>query len=110
MTFYDSFLTWNITNMLFAFGKPPTGWQFLSMLLVGLIPFSTLTPRFILDVRELYARDVRGRGYSEIDSGFGLSALSDNVTSRSAVVSVDAEPNGGGLAHGEEIPMEEQTA
>ena len=69
---------------------------------------STLTPRFILDMRELYARSIRlgGEGGSGIDSGFGLSTSSGRGASRSAIVFADAGEDEG-LEHGEEIPMEE---
>lgn len=42
------------------------------MVILEYVPIYTLTPRFILSVRELYARDVRGRREG-IDTGFGLS-------------------------------------
>ena len=35
----------------------------------------TLTPRFILNIRELYARDARSIFGEGIDSGFGLSSF-----------------------------------
>lgn len=37
------------------------------------MPVFTLTPRFILSLRALYACDVRNRCGSGIDTGFGLS-------------------------------------
>lgn len=38
------------------------------------VPMFTLTPRFILSIRKLYARDVDGRRGEGIDTGFGLSS------------------------------------
>ena len=51
----------------------------------------TLTPRFILSIRELYARDVQGRRGEGIDTGFGLS--SGRGTGGTAIVFVDVEQN-----------------
>ena len=63
----------------------------------------TLSPRFILSIRELYAHDVEGRRGEGIDTGFGLSA-----SSRSAVGMVlmfaDVEQNAS-EEDVEEIPM-----
>ena len=42
-------------------------------------------PRFIISVRELYDRDVRGR-WQGIDTGFGMSSQ-PGVSSRNAAVS-----------------------
>ena len=53
----------------------------------------TLSPRFILSIRDLYARDVQGRHGEGIDTGFGLS--SDCGAGRSTIVFVDVEQNEG---------------
>ena len=53
----------------------------------------TLSPRFILSIRELYARDVQGRRGEGIDTGFGLS--SGRGAGRSAFAFADVEQNEG---------------
>lgn len=61
----------------------------------------SLTPRFIISVRELYAHDVQGtRG--EIDTGFGLS-FSGRAGETMAFADVEWNEGSGGV---EEIPME----
>ncbi|KAG9315411.1 hypothetical protein JVU11DRAFT_4562 [Chiua virens] len=50
-------------------------WQFILTIIVQLVPVYTLTPRFIISIRELYAHDVQGERVGGIDSGFGLSTL-----------------------------------
>ena len=42
--------------------------------ILQVVPLFTLTPRFIISIRELYARDAQcGRGEG-IDTGFGLTS------------------------------------
>ena len=61
----------------------------------------TLSPRFILSIRELYARDVQGRRGEGIDTGFGLST--GRGAGRSAIMFVDVEQNEES-EHVEEVP------
>ena len=68
------------------------------------VPIFTLTPRFIMSLRELYARDVQGRRGGGIDTGFGLSSSSCGA-GRMAVMIADLER----LEDTEEIPMEVRT-
>ena len=49
--------------------------------------FATIMPRFIIGVRELYDRDLRGR-FQGIDSGFGV--LSQSIVSQNGAVSTIA--------------------
>ncbi|KAN0082762.1 hypothetical protein V8E55_008557 [Tylopilus felleus] len=71
--FFANFL-FDIINVLANFRLLPSGgWQFLLLLLVQYVPMFVLTPRFVLSIRELYARDVRRRGFG-IDTGFGLES------------------------------------
>ena len=55
------------------------------------VPMFTLSPRFILSIRELYARDVQGRRGEGIDTGFGLSSV--RGAGNSAIVFADVEQN-----------------
>ena len=75
------------------------------LLVMEYIPMYTLSPRFILSIRELYARDVEGRRGEGIDTGFGLSS-----SGRGAVVTpiafTDVEQVQG-VEVIEEIPMED---
>lgn len=110
VTFCDSMLAWNLVNALYAWGViSVAGQQAVPVVLVEFVPVSTLTPRFILNMRELYARNIRGERGNGIDSGFGLSALSGRAASRSTIVFADGGRNEG-LEYGEEIPMEERRA
>ena len=52
------------------------GWQLVLSNVLQYVPMyvlSSLSPRFILNIWELYARDVEGRRGEGIDTGFGLS-------------------------------------
>ena len=77
---YRNFL-FDIINVLANFGLLAVGgWQFLLLLLVQYVPMFTLTPRFILSIRKMYARDVScKRGYG-IDTGFGLESSAGGNT------------------------------
>ncbi|KAF8552125.1 hypothetical protein OG21DRAFT_1486466 [Imleria badia] len=59
-------------NFVVVFNYSGGGWQGYLLYILAYVPMYTLTPRFILSIRELYARDVRGRGGEGIDTGFGL--------------------------------------
>ena len=73
---------------------PTGGWQLILLPILQTVPIFTLTPRFILNIRELYARDVQGRRGGGIDTGFGLS-LSGHEAGRTAMVFMDVEQNEG---------------
>ncbi|KAF8553298.1 hypothetical protein OG21DRAFT_1497777 [Imleria badia] len=100
--YFIAVFLFTIINVLSALEKlPSAGWQLILLLIVELVPMYTLTPRFILSMRELYARDVQvghasGGG---IDTGFGLSVSGRSGT---AIVFADA----GQDEDVEEIPMD----
>lgn len=103
-------LGWNVINTLYAWGNfSLVGWQVILVGFVEIVPIATMAPRFVLNVRELYARNIRGERGNGIDTGFGLSGLSGHGTSSSMMVFADSE-RGEGLEHNEEMPMEERTA
>lgn len=81
---------------------PTSGWELIVTSLIELIPLFTLTPRFIISIRALYARDLQGRRGEGIDTGFGLSS-GRNV--RSTLVFADVEQNGE-MEDIEEVPGE----
>ncbi|KAG9316039.1 hypothetical protein JVU11DRAFT_3702 [Chiua virens] len=55
---------------------PDACWGLIAATIAQLVPLYTLSPRFIISIRELHAHDLQGRRGSGIDTGFGLSALS----------------------------------
>ncbi|KAF8553912.1 hypothetical protein OG21DRAFT_1522816 [Imleria badia] len=88
----------SLFDELSRLGKLPTGgWQFDLSAILEYVPLYTLTPRFILSIRELHARDVQGRRGEGIDTGFGLS-LSSHGAGRTAMVLADVvqDEEGGG--------------
>ena len=72
----NSVLTYSIVNLI-AVNLSINGWGIL-LLLGEWIPISTLVPRFILNLRELYAYDLQGRRGSNIDTAFGLTSASSH--------------------------------
>ncbi|KAF8548545.1 hypothetical protein OG21DRAFT_1516179 [Imleria badia] len=80
------------------------GWQADLSTTLGYVPIYALTPRFIMSIRELYARNVLGRRGEGIDTGFGLS-LSDRGAVGTAIVFADVQQNEGS-DDVEDIPME----
>lgn len=62
------------------------------LIILNYVPVFTLTPRFIMSLRALYAHDVRGRYGEGIDTGFGFSASScDTRGTVTPIVFVDIE-------------------
>lgn len=68
------------------------------------VPLITLVPRFVLSLRALYARDLRGIRTTEIDSAFGFSSGSTYSTAASTLVFSDGGENGG-IEQAEEIEL-----
>lgn len=92
-------------NVLAATGKVGSAlWQVIVSAIAEFVPMYTLTPRFIMSVRELYARDVRGGHGEGVDTGFGLSS-SGRGAGGTGIVFADVERNEG-MDDVEEIPME----
>ena len=101
----NSTLMYSILNLIFyAVGLSIDGQVILSVA-ADYIPLFTLVPRFILNLRELYARDYNGRRGSNIDTAFGLTSSHGPVVS--AIVFAEDGQNEGG-EQGEEIQMEER--
>lgn len=96
----------NIMNLLVGFGMPLTRAGQATAAIVEYLPVCTLTPRFILSVRELYARDLEGRSFG-MDTGFGLSSLSGAGASRTTLVFVGSGQDEEAIEQDEDIPMEE---
>ena len=85
---------------------PSGGWGFIVLTLLANVPMYTLTPRFILSMRELYACDVQNGLVGGIDSKFGLSTMSAGGT----MVFAHRENWNEDAEDGEAIPMEVGTA
>ena len=49
-------------------------WEVVLIAIVTYVPAFVLTPRFVLSLRDLYARDVQGRCGGDIDTAFGLTS------------------------------------
>jgi len=110
MAYFFVILMWSLLNTLddFEIFSPVGPQQILPLNLAQYVLISTLTPRFILNMRELYAcTTYAGRGHG-IDTGFGLTALSTHG-SRSLIVFADGG-DGEGLDDSEGIPMQTRTA
>jgi len=103
---------WNLFNTLADFGVLRLGPQHgIPLGVVGTVPISTLTPRFILSMREMYARSVYGGRGHGIDTGFGLTALSGHGVSRSSIVFVDGREREGMERDDEDsdVPIQRRT-
>ena len=55
-------------------GIIPLGWLSQVLVIIANVPLYTLTPRFVVNVRQLYVLDTQGRVNRDIDTGFGLSS------------------------------------
>ncbi|KAF8548554.1 hypothetical protein OG21DRAFT_749816 [Imleria badia] len=86
---------------------PAEGWQADLSIFLEYVPMYALSPRSILNIRKLYARDVQGRRGDGIDSGFGLSS-SGRGAGGTEIVFADVEQSHE-LEDLEEIPMEVMT-
>ena len=104
----NSILAFALTNILVFLGNVSTeGWRGILLgILQDVAPY-TLVPRFILTLRKLYARDLRGIHGSEIDTGFGLTSPSDHGAAASTIMFADGGQNEA-LEQDEEIQMEER--
>lgn len=80
-------------HLLYAIGiLPQDGWWQLPVI-AQIIPLFMLLPRFILNLRAHYARDLRGRHGSDIDAAFGATSTFDAVINMTSFV--DSEQNEG---------------
>ena len=72
-TFCPSIFLVTLFGLLNLLGELPSGGWSLLLTFLLVVPVYTLTPRFILRIRELYARNVQGTRGEGIDTGFGWS-------------------------------------
>jgi len=64
----------SLVNMLGLLNAIPPGYIAIVLLIASTIPIYTLTPRFVMNIRELYIRDMQGHRNNDIDIGFGFSS------------------------------------
>lgn len=85
------FYSIHLIPVFFAFNSSGYSWG-PAILAVGAV---TVLPRLVTTIRELYARDLRGRCGSSTSSLFGLSLLSqpDRAGGVSAIVFASARQN-----------------
>ena len=69
-----STLLHSLLSMLGNLGKIPAGWVGDVLVVAATVPVYTLTPRFVMNIRELYMLDLQRRCGGDIDTGFGLSS------------------------------------
>ena len=84
--------------------------------IVEYVPAFVLTPRLVLALRELYARDLRGRCGSDIDTAFGLTssgrgAVASQIVFAERGQNVTEEPDEGrdeGQDEGQDAEQDEE--
>ena len=82
-------------------------WAFILGGILQSIPPITLVPRFILNLRELYACDLQGRRGSNIDTAFGFGSGFEQGAIRSAIIFAEPRQNESEEG-GDEMKMEIQ--
>ncbi|KAF8558598.1 hypothetical protein OG21DRAFT_1493819 [Imleria badia] len=109
MLYFFAILLFGLVNLLAYVAKIViTGWRIIPMGILNFVPVLTLTPRFVLSMRALYARDLRGRCEPcHMDTGFGFTSASESGTRGSTILFVDVGLSEEGLEQDEDIPMEE---
>ncbi|KAG9312081.1 hypothetical protein JVU11DRAFT_7364 [Chiua virens] len=84
--YFLALLPLNFINLLGFWNVIPGFVQYSLLMFLEYVPVFTLAPRFIISIREIHDHDVQGRRGGGIDSGFGLSTLSDRDATRSEQV------------------------
>lgn len=97
MLLHDLIVVLNFSNVASGWGVA------IPYALSGIIVI-TLSPRFIMNIRELHARDIRGGHRNNIDSGFGFSTLSGRAGNMSEIMFAEIGQNPGS-EQGEEMPV-----
>ena len=104
----NSILASALIDVLLFTGKvSPEGWRGVLIGMVQAIPCYTLVPRFILNLRKLYARDLRVRRGSEIDTGFRFTSAFGHSAATSTIMFAESRQNEG-EEQGDEIQMEDR--
>lgn len=104
----NSILAYALIDIMYYIATVPTnGWWIVLTVLPQSIPAVTLVPRFVLSLRELYARDVQGSHERNIDTAFGAVSALHNSSALTEIVFADAGQNER-PEENEEIQMEER--
>ena len=103
----NSTLLYGLVNMLATIGDLQKGWTGELFSVMAVVSGIILVPRFILNLRELYARDLESGHGGDIDTAFGLKSVGSRGVVASAIVFAPGGQNEG-LEQGEEIEMEER--
>ena len=83
----NSILTFALINVLIFTGNVSMdGWRVIPLATIQYVPAFTLVPRFILSLRKLYARDLRGRRGNEIDTAFSLTSASNHGAAAASAI------------------------
>ena len=91
LTAHYSFLAFSLFNVMANAGiNTADGWLTILTSALQQIPPFTLVPRFILSLRELYARDLPGRRGGGIDTAFGLRSGSVYGAAEGVILFADA--------------------
>ncbi|KAG9315361.1 hypothetical protein JVU11DRAFT_4507 [Chiua virens] len=107
VTYFFAIFLINFVDLLTATGKLPTSGKHMeSLYLLSYVSLFTLTPRFIMSIRELHTQNMQGRCGTGIDTGFGFSMIS-YYSRRPAFVDVEQSD---GTEIVEDIPMEVRKA
>jgi len=109
VVYFFAFFLLNLINLLFALNMLPAKlWVIILLFPIELVPAYTLTPRFILSIRELYAHSIQS-GHSQgnrMDSGFGLSGRSASGANTGMTTMVFEDSIAKiGLEEVEEVPL-----
>lgn len=86
---------YTLTNMLGMLGTIPAGWVTQMLMVAADVPVYTLTPRFVMNIRELYVLDLQGRCGGDIDTGFGLSSTAGRDGRGTTMIETIAFADGG---------------
>lgn len=100
----------SLNNLLALLGVlgTPLGRAGLVLMVAANVPLYTLTPRFVINVRELYASETQACWDRDIDTGFGFTSRAAGSTTIGTIeFAEDGET--GGMDGGEEIAMEMRT-
>jgi len=112
MAYFFAIFMWNLISTLYIYGNLSAlgHKRNIPLRLVEFVPISTLTPRFVLNIRKMDARSMYGgRGGHGIDTGFGLTALSSHGASRSSIVFAGIGEREGLEQDSEDIQMERRS-
>lgn len=101
-----SFLVWSLLDILYDTTNIIHGGWSTILLTLEFIPPFTLVPRFILSLRALYVRDLRGIRGGDMDTAFGFTSGSGHGTVGTIMFADAAQSEG--AEQEEEIQMEER--